>query len=205
MASSDVDQAVPEDQRDFSRASLRDAFQNANPELGDGSLIYTLNSEEELAIFKQMQERGKEDATFQSSHPVWQLACLRARKYDIERGIELTRNYMEWRKEYGVETITMDSDELYKELLQRDIMSAAGNRDKEGRYVFAVRLRRTAPDRFSPRYVVRSIHAMLESLILRFPDAAIRGILLVMDMKDMSRSNMDPRVRHYRLYQSFLT
>lgn len=198
-------------------------FLHADPELGDGSLIHELDSQEERVIFRQMllraanpnpspntneqqQQVGDEDEDeegrnvqgrdlFVDAGEFWQLACLRARKYDIDRAIELTRNFMCWRKEYGIEKVTIDTDETYRALIERNVITASGNRDRDGRYVFAVRMRRTDPSQYTPRYVVRYIHAVLESLILRHPDAAIRGILIVMDLTGAARENLDPRVR----------
>ena len=122
------------------------------------------------------------------------MACLRARKYNVERAYELIINYIKWRESFGIDTTTVDNDSEYRALVERGVVEACGNVDKQGRYVLTVRQSRTDPGRWSPRYAVLATHAALESLLVRFPESQAQGVAFVNDMSGIKMANMDSRV-----------
>jgi hypothetical protein len=153
-----------------------------------------MGSPEELALLEELQNQGKGDADFERAGPFWQLACLRARKHNVARAHELVGNYMRWRDEYGIDETTIHNDAELRALIERGVVIAHDNCDKAGRYVLTVRMSRTDPGRWSPRYAIMATHAAIESLLLRHPEAQSRGIAFVNDMSDIRMGNVDTRV-----------
>lgn len=156
------------------------------------SLIYQLDSPEEKAKLKELDEAGAGLDFYQQASEFWRLAALRARKYNIERTLEVLQRYLAWRKEFGIDQCM--EDPKYLELLKRNVLIAAGNKDNEGRYIITVKLVRTDPAKFEPSYAVRTIHAAVESVLRRYPEAQARGIAMINDMTGASFSNLDSRV-----------
>eukprot|EP00730_Choanoeca_flexa_P011355 TRINITY_DN24751_c0_g1_i1.p1 TRINITY_DN24751_c0_g1~~TRINITY_DN24751_c0_g1_i1.p1 ORF type:complete len:356 (+),score=79.23 TRINITY_DN24751_c0_g1_i1:192-1259(+) len=159
---------------------------------GDNDVAF--GSLEERALYEELQAKGKGHAIFERAGPFWQMACLRAKKYNIERAYELIINYFKWRESFGVDTTTVDNDSEYRALVERGVVEACGNVDKQGRYVLTVRQSRTDPGRWSPRYAVLATHAALESLLVRFPQSQAHGVSFVNDMSGIKMANMDSRV-----------
>lgn len=157
-------------------------------------MVYPLNSPEEREKFSEFQELGRGDRLFDKAGEFWQLACLRARKFDMGRSLELVRNYMIWREEYGIEKYTMHTDPELKAAIESGGVRACGNTDKEGRYVLTLKLRLTDPKRWPPRYAVRTVHSAIEILLRNYPESQARGIVFVNDMTGAKMSNADSRV-----------
>lgn len=167
---------------------------NLHVQVDDAELPYKLGSPEELELFDAFVAKGRGNAAFDRAGPFWQMACLRCRKYDLQRAYDLVLAYMKWREEFRVNTTTVNNDPEYRALVERGVIEACGNQDKAGRYVLTVRQRRTDPGRWSPRYAVLATHAAIESLLLRFPEAQVRGVAFVNDMSGIRMVNMDSRV-----------
>jgi len=58
-----------------------------DPTLADGTLLLELGGSEEAALLAKMQEAALGNAAMEEVGAFWQLACLRARKYDVDRAI----------------------------------------------------------------------------------------------------------------------
>ena len=101
---------------------------------------------------------------------------------------------MRWRDEYGIDETTIHNDPELRALIERGVVTAHDNCDQAGRYVLTVRMSRTDPGRWSPRYAIMATHAAIESLLLRHPEAQARGIAFVNDMSDIRMGNVDTRV-----------
>jgi hypothetical protein len=105
-----------------------------DPEDGDGSLLYALGSPEEEACVAELETKIAQDEQCQQLKPFWRLACLRARKYDIERAIELIQNYAAWRQRFRVEDESVEKDPKLMAFVERGVQCTHGNYDKDGRY-----------------------------------------------------------------------
>lgn len=101
---------------------------------------------------------------------------------------------MDWRVEYGIDETTVHNDEELRALVERGVVMAHNNHDHAGRFVLTVRMSRTDPGRWSPRYAIMATHAAIESLLLRHPEAQVQGIAFVNDMSDIRMGNVDTRV-----------
>ena len=97
--------------------------------------MFLLGSPEELACVAELEQRVASDDECQQLKPFWRLACLRARKYDIDRAMELIRNYTAWRQRFRVEDESMLKDAKLLAFVERGVQCTHGNRDKDGRCV----------------------------------------------------------------------
>ncbi|EDQ91069.1 uncharacterized protein MONBRDRAFT_36405 [Monosiga brevicollis MX1] len=163
-------------------------------DVDDADTSIEIGSAQEMELFDRLVVRGRGNSTFERAGPFWQMACLRARKYNVERAYVLVTNYIKWRDEFGVNRTTVDNDSEYRALVERGVVEACGNRDQDGHYVLTVRQCRTDPGRWSPRYAVLAAHVAIESLLVRFPEAQAKGVAFVNDMSGISMRNMDSRV-----------
>eukprot|EP00045_Choanoeca_perplexa_P003147 m.28873 g.28873 ORF g.28873 m.28873 type:complete len:323 (-) comp11890_c0_seq1:135-1103(-) len=151
-------------------------------------LIHEYGSSEEKAAFAELQKLGADQATFQRCKPFWQLACLRARKYRLDRTLKLIDNYMNWRDTYHVETKTVANDPEFDACMHDGVVAAEGNMDRKGRYVVAVRIRRASPkERFTIEDKLRSTHAVLEQLLIKHPIVQARGVVMIVDFSDIDK------------------
>jgi len=62
------------------------------------------------------------------------------------------------------------------------------------RHVLTIRMCRSDPVEYPADYAIRGAHVVLESLLIQHPEAQARGIVMVIDLTDVSRANADPRV-----------
>eukprot|EP00045_Choanoeca_perplexa_P003728 m.33110 g.33110 ORF g.33110 m.33110 type:complete len:358 (+) comp12196_c0_seq1:213-1286(+) len=196
MAQADVDRPMGKSDRPRTTGELMRSMRK----LGDydldveGDNDIEFGSLEERAVFEELVKKGSGHAIFDKAGPFWQMACLRARKYNVDRAYELIINYIKWRESFGIDTTTVDNDLEYRALVERGVVEACGNVDKQGRYVLTVRQSRTDPGRWSPRYAVLATHAALESVLMRFPKSQAQGVAFVNDMSGIKMANMDSRV-----------
>jgi hypothetical protein len=152
-------------------------------------LIYDYGSDEEKAAFAELQKQGAAQETFQRCKPFWQLACLRARKYRVDRALKLIDNYMNWRESHHVESKTVANDKDFDACLHDGVVAAEGNMDRHGRYIVATRIRRASPrERFTIEDKLRATHAVLEQLLIKHPIAQARGVVMIVDFSDIDKA-----------------
>eukprot|EP00055_Hartaetosiga_balthica_P018319 m.132580 g.132580 ORF g.132580 m.132580 type:complete len:332 (+) comp9487_c0_seq9:705-1700(+) len=162
-------------------------------EIGDGEMVYALDSEEEREAFLEFVSFGGDHEVMMTSSVFWQLACLRARKFEAARALELLVRFEEWKKEHMIEERRVHKDELFAELLKEGVVIAMGNKDKTGRYMLTVRLGRINPERTTPRHAIVAIYFAIELLLVQYPESQSRGIVLCHDMSGATLSQFDTR------------
>eukprot|EP00049_Salpingoeca_infusionum_P022489 m.7041 g.7041 ORF g.7041 m.7041 type:complete len:362 (+) comp5214_c0_seq1:576-1661(+) len=170
------------------------AVRDVHFEHADGRLIHEIGSEAETKAFEEFTQFAGEHPVFKRASPFWRLACLRARKFDMGRALQLLTNYYEWCDEYGIHTRTYHKDELFKQLVERGVAVTFGNKDKTGRYILTLRPSRNNPAIFSPRYTITNIHAAIECLLRHYPEAQARGVVFVCDLSGYTIKHMDSRI-----------
>eukprot|EP00123_Amoebidium_parasiticum_P019920 comp36857_c0_seq1/m.47333 comp36857_c0_seq1/g.47333 ORF comp36857_c0_seq1/g.47333 comp36857_c0_seq1/m.47333 type:complete len:321 (-) comp36857_c0_seq1:72-1034(-) len=170
--------------------------------IGDGSLAMELGSVEERALLAELQERGGDAWYMKEAGETWQLACLRARKYIVERALVLVENYMTWRKTFQVDTITPATSESLLSQLRAGIIRAPGTRDKLGRTCLVVDLSKHDPHKWNALETVRDIHCVFERVLLDNPEAQARGIVIVLIGTNIRFGNLDTRVPQ-ELFRAF--
>lgn len=159
---------------------------------GDGRLVHELYSREEMNLFDSMKIKG--GAKLENIPEFWLLACLRARKYDPNRAIELAVKYMEWRIAFDVEHQTPRNNNVLLAQLQSGMIRIPGTKDKLGRYLVVMDLSKHDPDKWNSKDTVRCLHYNLARLLQQFPEAQARGIVVLNDMTHVTLKNIDTSV-----------
>lgn len=124
----------------------------------------------------------------------WLLACVRARKGDIQRALALADNYLKWRVSIGSDEFNVAKSEKMRMQLERCILFVAGNTDREGRPVLNLRLRNQDPSTFAAVDTTRMISFVLEWTLRTYPAAQTHGVVIVNDFADVSFRNLDIRL-----------
>lgn len=124
----------------------------------------------------------------------WQRACLRVKNYNAERAAAIMQAYADWRLSFEVNSRPVHEDERLLYLVHHGVVEAPCFIDRCGHHTLIIRMNRADPTRWSPQDAVRCVHAAIEYAFLRFPMAQRRGIAVMIDMRNISASNMDIRV-----------
>jgi hypothetical protein len=184
-------------------------------EEADGQLQYNLDSAEEEkhldALKAKLAElRAKQTAEgtlpeLDTTHPgyledgtpaalFWLKCCLRVRKYDEERALELYDKYRALRIELGVDDPNDPDHEEMLRFIDADVMRYCGNQDKRGRYIFSMDAAKFIPSEWTQRAIMKSCHHYVTWLMTTFPEAQSRGAVSISDMNGWSRTNYDPEM-----------
>lgn len=126
--------------------------------------------------------------------PFWLLACVRARKGDVERALALADNYFKWRASINSDEMNVAKSEKMNAQLDRCIIFVSGNTDRDGRPILNLRLRNQDPRMFAAVDTTRMLSFVLEWTLRTFPAAQTHGVVIVNDLTDVSFKNLDIRI-----------
>ncbi|EGD83419.1 hypothetical protein PTSG_04027 [Salpingoeca rosetta] len=177
-------------------------------EAPDGQLLFELHGEAEDRLMEQFVAKLQEARASQPERPgqsspfylkddspegrFWQRACLRARKFDVDRGMDLYLSYLDFRAEFGTDDPNDPDAEQTVELLKTNFARCCGNTDKSGRYIFSFDAGDFKPSLWTPRICARVIHHIVVNATARYPDLPARGIVTIGNMRGWGYSNFDP-------------
>jgi hypothetical protein len=149
---------------------------------------------DERREFEKLRELAADLPEYLACGDFWALACLRARKYDIARALELLQSFDVWRKRLQLLERNYHTDEKLRELIERGVVEPTGQRDRVGHYILVLRMARADPKRFTPDDAIRNIYAALEYLYKLHPEAQSAGVAVLVDQRGASMKNMDTAV-----------
>ena len=162
--------------------------------LADGQQPFEQNSMDERQEFEKLRELAVDLPEYLACGDFWALACLRARKYDIARALELLQSFDLWRKRLQLLERNFHTDDELRVLIERGVVEPTGQRDRVGHYILVLRMARADPKRFTPDDAIRNIYAALEYLYRRYPEAQSAGVAVLVDQRGASMKNMDTAV-----------
>eukprot|EP00045_Choanoeca_perplexa_P003129 m.28776 g.28776 ORF g.28776 m.28776 type:complete len:347 (+) comp11880_c0_seq1:395-1435(+) len=162
--------------------------------LSDGQQPFEQNSLDERREFEKLRDLAHDLPEYHACGDFWALACLRARKYDLARTLELMKSFDAWRTRLQLLERNYHTDAELQALIKLGVVEPTGQRDVVGHYVLVLRMAKADPKRFTPDDAIRNIYAALEYLYRRYPEAQSAGVAVLVDQRGASLKNMDTAV-----------
>ena len=127
--------------------------------------------------------------------PLW---CLRGRKYDVDRALELLPRLIDMIEELELEKEDAAGDRLLADLETHKLV-ATGTKDPGGRGVVWARLRFHDPKVSKAKDMGRLMASVMLHVLRHDPEVQRLGVSIVQDMNGLGLGNLDPLAAKYLL------
>jgi len=148
------------------------------------------NSPEEAALLAEVEAALKatgNEAAINAPTEI-KLMCLRGRKYDVARAVDLIPKHLELRT---LLELDRDDNERLKEDLSTCKIAATGGKDDGGRAILWIRLRFHDPKKSKALDMGRLLYTiMIEAL--KDVEVQRSGIVIINDVRGVGLKNLDP-------------
>eukprot|EP01103_Thecamoeba_quadrilineata_P010521 TRINITY_DN2297_c0_g1_i1.p1 TRINITY_DN2297_c0_g1~~TRINITY_DN2297_c0_g1_i1.p1 ORF type:complete len:179 (-),score=26.48 TRINITY_DN2297_c0_g1_i1:31-567(-) len=129
---------------------------------------------------------------FQSLPDDTLLLCLRARRLDTTRTVELLKRYIPWLEEKKIQNLT--ALDLKNELISSKIRLLPQARDKEGRIIIVAFPRFYFPSESPPINIVKLLKYLLDKALLQNPETQRVGFTVIVDGSNTTMANFDRKL-----------
>ena len=122
------------------------------------------------------------------------LACLRYRRYDVERAVKRMINYFDWRVVNiieGLDEQDVSKDSLIDRVFNLNLGKLLPKLTQRGQSMVYIRIAKSRPDLFTSTEVLQQVHYLMLAALKRSPISQVMGIITCGDLEGATSSHLD--------------